>query len=44
MSSTEKETPKGTHVEGTADGITQVPLHDGTISSAAGRGQVATDK
>ncbi|KAH0428258.1 major facilitator superfamily transporter [Colletotrichum camelliae] len=44
MSSTEKETPKGTHLEGTADGITQVPLHDGTISSAAGKGQVATDK
>ncbi|KAF9869310.1 MFS transporter [Colletotrichum karsti] len=44
-SSGEKEAPRGTHVEGTTDeAITKAPLHDGTISSAAGKGQVATDK
>ncbi|TQN69430.1 putative transporter [Colletotrichum shisoi] len=46
MSSTEKDVPQGTHIEGAAaedHSISAAPVHDG-IHNAAGKGQVATDK
>ncbi|TDZ41271.1 putative transporter [Colletotrichum trifolii] len=45
MATAEKDLPHGTHIEGTSDEvISKAPIHDGTISNAAGKGQVATDK
>ncbi|GKT88828.1 major facilitator superfamily transporter [Colletotrichum tofieldiae] len=45
MSTTEKDAPKGTHIEGAAEdhSISAAPISDG-IHNAAGKGQVATDK
>ncbi|KAF6827708.1 transporter C11D3.18C 4 [Colletotrichum musicola] len=42
----DNDSPQGTHVESNIDdhGINKAAIHDGAISSAAGRGQVATDQ